>query len=44
MEYIGDERFAVYFMRHTGEWVGIYDALSVDECMNAIQDDAWFVP
>jgi len=44
MEYLGDGKFAIYFMRHTGEWVGIYDALAVDECMKAIQDDAWFVP
>jgi hypothetical protein len=44
MEYLGDGKFALYFMRHTGEWVGIYDALAVDECMKAIQDDAWFVP
>jgi hypothetical protein len=44
MGYTGDGTFALYFMRHTGEWVGIYDALSVDECMKAIQDDAWFVP
>jgi hypothetical protein len=44
MEYLGDSRFALYFMRHTGEWVGLYDALSVDECMAAIRDDAWFVP
>ncbi len=32
MEYLGNDRFALYFMRHTGEWVGIYDGLSVDEC------------
>ncbi|MGO9467168.1 MAG: hypothetical protein ACLQIB_21570 [Isosphaeraceae bacterium] len=44
MEYLGNDRFALYFMRHTGEWVGIYDGLSVDECMKAIQDDSWFVP
>jgi hypothetical protein len=44
MEYLGNNKFALYFMRHTGEWVGIYDALSVDECMKAIQDDQWFVP
>jgi hypothetical protein len=44
MEYVGDGKFALYFMRHTGEWVGIYDALSVDECMKAIQDDPWFLP
>jgi hypothetical protein len=44
MEYLGNARFALYFMRYTGEWVGIYDSLSVDECMKAIQDDEWFVP
>lgn len=44
MEYIGDSKFAMYFMRHNGEWVGVYDALSVDECMKAIQDDSWFHP
>ncbi len=44
MESLGDGKFALYFMRHTGEWVGIYDSLSVDECMKAIQDDPWFVP
>jgi hypothetical protein len=45
MEPLGGGEFALYFMRYTGkEWVGIFDALSVDECMKAIQDDAWFVP
>ena len=44
MEYVGNAKFALYFMRHTGEWVGSYGRLSVDECMEAIQDDAWFVP
>ena len=44
MEYLGNAKFALYFMRHTGEWVGLYDALSVDESMKAIQDDPWFVP
>ena len=44
MESPGGGRFALYFMRYTGEWVGIYDSLSVDECMHSIKDDAWFVP
>jgi hypothetical protein len=45
MEPLADGKFALYFMRYTGkEWVGIFDALSVDECMKAIQDDEWFVP
>ena len=44
MEYIGDAKFALSFMRHTEEWFGIYDALSVDESIKAIQDDPWFEP
>lgn len=44
MEYIGNDKFALYFMRCTVEWVGIHDAMSVDESMEAIQDDEWFTP
>ena len=43
MEPLGGGKFALYAMRYTGkEWVGVLDALSVDECMKAIQDDQWF--
>jgi hypothetical protein len=44
MEYLGNAMFALSFMRHTGKWVGLYDALTVDECLKAIEDDPWFVP
>ena len=44
MEPLGFGKFALYFMRHTGEWVGIFDSLSVDECMAAIRDEEWFHP
>ena len=44
MEYLGNATFALYLMRHTGEWVGLYDALTVGECLKAIDDDPWFVP
>jgi len=44
MEYVRNAKFALSFMRHTGKWVELYDALSVDECLKAIQDDPWFVP
>ena len=44
MEPLRDGTFALYAMRYTGnEWVGVFDALSVDECMQAIRDDPWFV-
>ncbi len=44
LEHVGDARFNLSFMRHTGQWVQLYDALSVDECVKSIQDDPWFVP
>ena len=44
MEYVGDGQFALSFMRHTGQWVRLYDGLSVDECLAAIRDDPWFEP
>jgi hypothetical protein len=44
MEPLGDGTFALYAMRYTGkEWVGVFDAQTVDECMKSIQDDPWFV-
>ena len=44
MEYLDNGKFALSFMRHTGKWVGIFDALSVDECLKMIQDGMWFTP
>jgi len=44
MEYVGDGKFALSFMRYTGQWVRLYDALTVNECMKAIKDDPWFQP
>ena len=45
LEHLGNGKFALYAMRYTGkEWIGILDELSVDECMQAIRDDPWFVP
>ena len=44
MEYVGDGNFALSFQRHTGPWVRLYEAISVDECLTAIRDDPWFQP
>jgi len=44
MDYVGNATFALSFMRHTGQWVQLYERLSVDNCMKAIQDDPWFQP
>jgi hypothetical protein len=42
LEYAGDERFHLAFMRHTGEWVEIYRDFSADEALAAIRDDPFF--
>ena len=44
MEHIGNGKFTLSFMRHTGDWVPLFEYQTVDECMKAIQDDPWFVP
>lgn len=42
MEFAGQNRFHLAFMRHTGEWIGLYQGLSLDECLQAIRDDPFF--
>jgi hypothetical protein len=37
-------RFDVDFMRHTGQWVPLYQGLTLDQCLEAIRDDPWFTP
>jgi hypothetical protein len=44
LEYIGNSRFNLSFMRHTGKWVEIYTDLSADECLSAVEDDPFFYP
>lgn len=44
MEYVGNERFNLAFMRHTGQWWEIYTDLSVDECLNSIKNEPHFHP
>ncbi len=42
MEFVAGSKFSLSFMRHTGKWVVLYDGLSLDECLDAIQHDYWF--
>ena len=44
LEYVGDDRFHLSFMRHTDEWVQLYPNMSLDECLAAVKDDPWFIP
>ena len=44
LEYIGNDRFNVSFMRYTGQWVEIFTDQTLDQCLAAVRDDPWFHP
>jgi hypothetical protein len=44
LEYVGNERFNLSYMRHTGKWCEIYTELSLDEGLAAIRDEPLFLP
>jgi hypothetical protein len=43
MQFAGKNRFDLSYMRYNDQWVQIYLNLTVDECMEAIRDDPFFV-
>lgn len=36
--------FDLSFMRHTGQWFELFQGKTLDECLQAIRDDPWFIP
>ena len=42
MEFVGSSKFNLSFMRHTGKWVVLFRSLSLDECLDAIENNFWF--
>lgn len=42
MQYAGNQRFHLAFMRYTGQWIDPYSAMTVDECLAAVRDDPFF--
>jgi hypothetical protein len=41
MECVGDGRFNLSFVRHTGQWLELFRGLTLDECLASIQNDPW---
>ena len=41
MQYAGDRRFHLSYMRHTGQWIQLYTDLTVDECIEAVRDEPY---
>ncbi len=44
LTYTGGNHFTLCAMRHTSEWLELYQGLTLDECLNRIREDAWFHP
>ena len=44
MQYAGNQRFHLSYMRYTGQWIQLYTDLTVDECIETIRDDPNFSP
>lgn len=42
MEHLGGGRFALSCMRHNDKWFRLYPSLTVDECLDAIENDWHF--
>jgi hypothetical protein len=40
----GRNLFDLSFMRHTGQWVELFQGQTLDECLQEIRDDPWFTP
>ena len=41
---VGNGKFNLSYMRHTGKWREIYPDLTMDECLSAIRDEPHFLP
>ena len=44
MEYVGQRRFNLAYLRHTGKWQEVYPDLTVEECLAIIRDEPLFHP
>jgi hypothetical protein len=44
LEYIGNRRFNLAYMRHTGKWWEVYQSLTLGKCIKTIQENPIFQP
>jgi hypothetical protein len=44
LEYIGNRRFNMAYMRHTGKWWQIHQGLTLEQCIQTIRKEAIFQP
>jgi hypothetical protein len=44
LEYVGEKRFNLSFMRHTGEWVEVKQGLTLARALESIRNDGFYHP
>lgn len=44
LEYAGNETFNLSYMRHTGQWIELFDNLTLDECLESIKSEPHYLP
>lgn len=44
MEYVGDDKFNLSYMRHTGQWNELFQELTLEECLENMQELPHFMP
>jgi hypothetical protein len=44
LEHVDGPRFNLAYMRHTGQWCEVYRALSLEECLETIEENELFWP
>jgi len=49
LEYTGKglnekDKFQLFFMRYTGEWIKILEDKTLDKCLEGIKTSPWFIP
>jgi hypothetical protein len=44
LEYVGNERFNLSYMRHTGQWIELFTGISLNDCLEEIRTDPLYFP
>ena len=44
MEYVGNDKFNVSYMRHTEKWAEVFQDISMTDCLKAITEEPYFAP
>jgi hypothetical protein len=44
LEYVGNRRFNMAYMRHTGKWWEVHKGVTLEECIQTIREEGIFQP